>query len=98
MFDQKRDFMGANFEHCASSFDLTGTVSKTGVEKSGVVNAKFTVGRVEGNHFGGEVGRNPYAFSGAKNIKIARLKNQILVCTLVTNFPKFLGRIMVNAI
>ena len=48
MFHQEWDFVGANFEHGAGSFDFVGTVAETGIEESGIVDAEFAVGRIEG--------------------------------------------------
>ena len=79
VFDEEWNFVGADFEHGAGSLDLAGTVAEAGIEESGVVNAEFTVGGIERNHFGGEVGRDADSFPGGKNIKVAGLENQILV-------------------
>ena len=76
VFHQEGNFVGSNFEHGAGSLDFAGTVAEAGIEEAGVVNAKFAVGRIEGNHLSGEVGRDTHSLPGRENIECAWLEDQ----------------------
>src|SRR5580698_8465076 len=98
VFYQERNLVGSNLENRAGSLDLAGTIAKTRIEESRIVNAKFTIRWIERNHFGCEIRRNTNAFSGGENIKVAWLENQIFTRVLMTNFPELLRRIKVHAV
>jgi hypothetical protein len=47
VFEKDRDFMGSNFQHSLGAGNFAvGAVSKSGIEETGVVDAKFADGRV----------------------------------------------------
>src|ERR1700683_3314173 len=98
MLDQERNFMGSNLEDGAGAFDVAGAIAEAGIEEAGVVNAKLTIGRIEGNHFRCVLGRNTPPFAGCKNIKIVGFKDQTLAGILVKKLPELFGRIIVNAV
>src|SRR5271169_6936677 len=98
MFHQERNFMGSNFKHGAGSLDVARTVSKSGIEEPGVVNAKLTVGRIKRNHFRREVRGNAHSLPRRKNVEVPRLENKILSGILMTNFPELFRWIKINAV
>ena len=75
MLDQERDFVSSNFKHGTGSLDVVRPISKTRIEKSGVVNAELAIGRIERNHLRCVIRRYAHSFPRRKNIKISRLED-----------------------
>src|SRR5882762_3501213 len=90
--------MGANFKHRARSLDVARTIPKARIEEACIVNPELPVGWIEGNHLRREVRRNTHPFPRRENIKVTRLKNQALTGALIVQFPKFLGRVVIDLV
>ena len=83
--------MGAYFEYGAGALDFAGAVSEAGIEEARIVDSELAIGRVKGNHFRGEVGRDADAFPGRQNVKVSSAEDEALAVILLTRLPEFLG-------
>src|SRR5580704_6843263 len=98
MLHQERHLVGANLKHGAGSLDIVGTVSKAGIEKSGIVNSELSVGGIERNHLGCVFGWNTHSLSGCENIEVSGFEDQIPGRILMADLPEFFRRIKIDLV
>jgi len=94
--DQEGHVVGANFQNDLGAVQLAAAVSKSRIEKSGVVGSQLAAGCFKGDHLGCVAGGNANPFFRRENVKLLRFQEETVLAVTIQGFPKIECRIVAD--
>src|SRR2546423_2192549 len=88
--------MRSDLQYRMRSFYICGSIAKTRIEETRIMNSEFADVLVNRYHFCRPFRRNTDFFLGGKNVEISGFKDQSATAAVILEIPEVLGRVVVD--